>query len=729
MTGPGESIHSLLSTHFGFDSFLPLQEEIVTHVLSGRDGLVLMPTGGGKSLCYQLPALAMDGVTIVVSPLIALMKDQVDGLKANGVPAEFLNSSLTPAEAGRVRAQAVRGALKVLYIAPERLATPGFAAFLRALNVSLLAIDEAHCISEWGHDFRPDYRNLKALRDAKPGVPMVALTATATPRVRDDIVSQLELRESRTFLASFNRPNLIYRVEPKDKAFDRLLGLLRGHQGESAIVYCFSRRETEQIAGDLRANQINALPYHAGLDDAVRRETQERFIRDEVQVIAATIAFGMGIDKPDVRLIVHYAFPKTIEGYYQETGRAGRDGLPSECVLFYSYGDKFRHDYFIEEMEQAYEREKATAKLDQIIHFCQSADCRRRSVLRYFGEQWSEENCGACDVCMAEDDQIDATVITQKILSAVIRTGERFGAGHVIDVLRGSRSSKVTERGHDRLSVHGIAREHSAGELRHFIAQLTARDLLALRTGDYPTYEVTEAGKDFLRDRNELTLARPRTPQSAPAAGQQGDLDYDHDLFQKLRELRKRTADTKGVPPYQVFGDRTLHQMAYYYPQSRDAFSRISGVGQAKLEEYGESFLRVIRDYAVLNQLHERPIPQSARRERRSARALSQTYTQTRDLLREGLSIEDVAIRRGLAENTVIGHMERLLEAGERFDISEWLPPHERRLSIEAAFRQAGAELLGPVHERLGGDYSYDEIRLVRLHLAQQQRDGPPAST
>ena len=729
MKGPGESIHSLLSTHFGFDSFLPMQEEIVTHVLGGGDGLVLMPTGGGKSLCYQLPALALEGVTIVVSPLIALMKDQVDGLKANGVQAEFLNSSLTPAEAGRVRAQAVRGEIKVLYIAPERLATPGFGGLLRALKVSLLAIDEAHCISEWGHDFRPDYRNLKALRNGKPGIPMLALTATATPRVRDDIVSQLELREPRTFLASFNRPNLVYRVEPKAKAIDRLLDLLRSHSGESTIVYCFSRRETEQVAGDLRANQINALPYHAGLDDAVRRETQERFIRDEVQVIAATIAFGMGIDKPDVRLIVHYAFPKTIEGYYQETGRAGRDGLPSECVLFYSYGDKYNHDFFINRIEDASERETAELKLRQVIDFCQSADCRRRSVLRYFGEQWSEENCGSCDVCLAEDDQMDATVITQKVLSAVIRTGERFGAGHVIDVLRGSRSSKVTERRHDQLSVHGIARDHSLGELRHLISQLTARGLLALGPSDYPTYQVTQSGREFLRGRETLTLARPRTQQSAPSAGQQGDLDYDHALFQKLRELRKRIADKKGVPPYVVFGDRPLQQMAYYYPQGRDSFSRISGVGEAKLKEYGKDFLRVIGDYAALHQLHERPIPQSARRERRSARALSQTYIQTRDLLRQGLSFEEVAKQRSLATVTIIGHMERLAEAGEAFDISEWLPPPERRLSIEAAFRQLGSELLAPVHDHLGGDYSYDEIRLVRLHLAQQQRDGPPAST
>ena len=618
-----ERLHSLLKTHFGFDAFLPMQEEIVAHVLSGGDAVALMPTGAGKSLCYQIPALALDGVTLVISPLIALMKDQVDGLRANGVPAEFLNSSLTSAEAARVRSRVTGGAVKVLYIAPERLATPGFDKFLQTLDISLFAIDEAHCISEWGHDFRPDYRNLKTLRQGRPGVPLLALTATATPRVREDIAAQLELRKPRTFLASLNRPNLIYRIEPKANAFDRLLELVRDHSGESAIVYCFARRETERIAGDLRANGIKAQAYHAGLGDAVRAETQERFIRDEVQVIAATIAFGMGIDKPDVRLVVHYAFPKTIEGYYQETGRAGRDGLPSECVLFYSYRDKRNHDFFINQIEDPSERKEAQAKLRQVIDFCQSADCRRGSVLRYFGEPSSEENCGACDVCLTEDDQVDATVIAQKILSAVIRTGERFGAGYVIHVLRGSRSSTVSERGHDTLSVYGIARDHSTGELRHFITQLAARGLLDLGPSDYPTYRVSEAGRAFLRNREGLALARPRTPQSVRTDRPGDDREYDAALFEKLRVLRKSIADAKRVPPYIVFGDRPLLQMARYYPQSRDSFSRISGVGNAKLEEYGEDFLKVIREHTANGQLRERPIPHTTRQERRISRAAS----------------------------------------------------------------------------------------------------------
>ena len=714
-----DELHRLLKTHFGFESFLPMQQEIVSHLLSGQDGLVLMPTGGGKSLCYQLPALALDGVTLVVSPLIALMKDQVDSLKANGVAAEFLNSSLTAAEASAVRSQAVRGSLKLLYIAPERLAAPGFDDFLRAVKISLIAIDEAHCISEWGHDFRPDYRNLKSLRDGRPDVPIFAFTATAAPRVREDIISQLELNEPRTFLASFNRPNLVYRIEPKHKAFDHVLELVRDHRGESAIIYCFSRRETERIAGKLRANGVSALAYHAGLDDAVRSETQERFIRDEIQVIVATIAFGMGIDKPDVRLIVHYSIPKTLEAYYQETGRAGRDGLPSECVLFYSYGDKGKHDFFIEQIEDASQRQKAALKLRQVIDFCQSTACRRRSVLRYFGEQWSDESCGACDVCLQHGDQVDATVIAQKILSAVIRTGECFGARYVIDVLRGSRSSKVVERGHDTLSVYGIARDHSLGELRHFITQLAGRDLLALGPSDYPTYRVTQAGRAFLRDGESLMLARPKIPKSVRTDSPTEVPDYDLALFQKLRELRKSIAAAKAVPPYIVFGDRTLQQMAHSYPQDRDSFSRISGVGKAKLDEYSEAFLRVIREHAEPRQVQEHTIAQAPKREEAGAQALPQTCLQTMNLLRQRLSIEEVARRRGLAKPTVIGHIERCLEAGEQLDISPWLPSSERRLRIEAAFRETESMLLGKTRERLGEGYSYEELRLVRLSQAQ----------
>ncbi len=404
---------TILKTRFGYDHFRPLQEEIIANVLSRRDTLVLMPTGGGKSLCYQLPALCLDGVTLVVSPLIALMKDQVDALKANGIETAFINSSLTSAEIARVQTQAGKGQIRILYLAPERLAHSGFRNFLHTLNISLIAIDEAHCISEWGHEFRPDYRNLKILRRDFPAVPVIALTATATERVREDIIGQLSLQQGRTFISSFNRANLTYLVQPKQSAFTRLLALLQRHENEPAIIYCFSRKDTEDLAADLNAQGLKALPYHAGLDNSVRRETQEKFIRDQVPIVVATIAFGMGIDKPDIRLVVHYDLPKSLEGYYQETGRAGRDGLPSECVLFYSFGDRMKQDYFINQMEDDAERENARQKLAHMIEFCELQTCRRAFVLGYFGEQWEEENCGNCDVCLAPKEEFDATEISQ----------------------------------------------------------------------------------------------------------------------------------------------------------------------------------------------------------------------------------------------------------------------------------------------------------------------------
>ena len=406
---------TLLKSHFGYDHFLPLQEKIITNVLARKDSLALMPTGGGKSLCYQLPALCFDGLTLVVSPLIALMKDQVDGLKANGIAAEFINSTLSPAEIARVQAQAKKGQLKILYLAPERLTLSGFRDFVRTLDVNLIAIDEAHCISEWGHDFRPDYRDLKALRRDFPAIPVIALTATATEKVREDIIVQLGLQRGQTFLSSFNRANLTYLVQPKRTAFSELLELLRRHKNEPAIIYCFSRKDTEGLAADLSANGLKALPYHAGLDNDLRKRTQEKFFRDEVPIIVATIAFGMGIDKPDIRLVVHYDLPKSLEGHYQETGRAGRDGLLSECVLFYSYGDKIKQDHFIDQIEDDVEQQNARQKLAQVVEFCELQTCRRKYLLEYFGEKWEEENCSGCDVCLTPKEEFDATEIAQKI--------------------------------------------------------------------------------------------------------------------------------------------------------------------------------------------------------------------------------------------------------------------------------------------------------------------------
>jgi ATP-dependent DNA helicase RecQ len=709
----------LLKSYFGYDHFRPLQEEIITEVLAGKDTLVLMPTGSGKSLCYQLPALCFDGLTLVVSPLIALMKDQVDALKANGIPAEFINSTLSPAEIARVRTQAKGGQLKILYLAPERLALAGFRGFLGTLNVSLIAIDEAHCISEWGHDFRPDYRNLKILRHDFPAVPVIALTATATEKVREDILGQLELRRAQTFLSSLNRANLTYRVQAKKDAFSALLGLLQKHKDEPAIVYCFSRKDTEGLAADLSAQGLKALPYHAGLDNAMRQENQEKFIRDEVPIIAATIAFGMGIDKPDIRLIVHYDLPKSLEGYYQETGRAGRDGLPSDCVLFYSYGDKIKQDFFIDRIEDTVERENARQKLAQVIKFADLQTCRRRFLLEYFGEKCPENNCGGCDVCLTPKEEYDATEIAQKVLSAVVRTGERFGVNHVIEVLRGAATKRVQQLGHDRLTVYAIAHDVAEEELKQIISLLVAKGLLAKNEGRYPTLSVTQSGSAFLKHREKLFLAKPKLKAEVASARSAGDLEYDQELFEQLRRLRKSLADARGVPPYVIFGDATLQQMAFYLPQRRESLSSISGVGAEKLAQFSDEFLPAIRRHALERGLTERSIPPRRQTRNRAALRAGSTYDETKRLLLQKLPISEIAARRGLAESTIISHLERLAAAGERLDIDHLMPSPERMVKIKIAIQHSGSEYLAPMRELLGADFSYEETRLVRLYLRQ----------
>ena len=592
----------ILKERFEHDGFLPLQEEIIMNVLAGSDSLVLMPTGSGKSMCYQLPALLLDGLTLVVSPLIALMKDQVDALKSKGIRAAFINSTMTYTDVRHVQMEAYHGRLDILYVAPERLVLPRFRNFLHALKLSLIAIDEAHCISEWGHDFRPDYRNLQALRDDFPDVPVIALTATATEKVRQDIVDQLRMPDAARFVASFNRPNLTYHVKPKRQSFDTLLDLLRRQRDGSAIVYRFSRQDTEDLASKLSSHGFKALPYHAGLDDDVRQETQERFIHDDVPIIVATIAFGMGVDKPNIRLVVHYDLPKAIEGYYQETGRAGRDGLPSGCVLFYSHSDKVKQEFFIRQIEDDSERDSAKAKLAKMVEYGSVKSCRREFLLEYFGEKRREENCGACDVCLAEAGQqgpestFDGTEVAQKVLSAVIRTGERFGANHIVEVLRGSRAKRVLDLRHDELSVHGVARELLTDELKDIVDQLIDKGLIERSTGDYPTLFVTPQGRAFLKNRETVTLVRR---VSSPSRQDDPVTAGDPKLFEKLRVLRKKLADELNAPAFVVFSDAALRQMASSMPRSHDSLRKIQGVGEAKLRQFGDQFISVIADHVA----------------------------------------------------------------------------------------------------------------------------------
>jgi len=719
-----EPLLKLLKSYFGFDRFLPLQEEIIHRVVAGGDTLVLMPTGGGKSLCYQLPALCFSGLTLVVSPLIALMKDQVDALNANGIAASFINSTLSSGEIARVQEQARAGGLKLLYAAPERLALPEFRNFLRGIELSLIVVDEAHCISEWGHDFRPDYRNLKALRREFPAAPVIALTATATEKVREDIVAQLDLQDAERFISSFNRPNLTYTVEPKGNSWHSLLRLLGRHKNESSIIYCFSRKDAESMAETLVAHGFKALPYHAGLEPVIRQETQEKFIRDQVPIIVATIAFGMGINKPDIRLVVHHDLPKTLEGYYQETGRAGRDGLPSECVLFFSYSDKIKQDYFIDQIVDDAQRETARQKLTQILSFAEVQSCRRKFLLEYFGERWDQASCRGCDVCLTPREEFDATEISQKILSGVIRTGERFGASHVVDVLRGADTKRVGALGHDKLPVYGIARDFSVDELKQLVRSLTQRGLLEINGTDRPTLSVTPAGRSFLKHREELSLTRPTVTSVTAPAHHASNLAYDQELFDKLRALRKRIADERAVPPYVIFHDTVLREMAGRLPKDCESFARITGVGSAKLEQFSGPFLEVIAEYAGPDRSTTEEDGKSPKDTRGPRKRTGPTLDETKGLASQKLTISQMAFHRGLAERTIISHLEQLVMGGESIDLDYLMPPPQRLATIQSGFQETGDLFLAPVRELLGEEFSYQELRLARLGMQQRRLIG-----
>ena len=644
----------------------------------------------------------------------------MDNLRANGVPAAYLNSTLTATQAAKVQGLAKSGDFKILYLGPERLALPGFREFLLTLEVSLFAIDEAHCISEWGHDFRPDYRTLKSLRRDFPNVPLIALTATATDQVQSDIIAQLGLNEPGVFLSGLNRSNLTYNVRPKKRAFGALLDLLESHKNESAIIYCFSRKDTESLAEDLTGCGMQALPYHAGLSRETRRANQENFIHDRVPIIVATIAFGMGIDKPDIRLVVHYDLPKSLEGYYQETGRAGRDGLPSECVLFYSFGDKIKHDFFIDQIEQSEERENEQLKLSQMVEYCELTTCRRQRLLAYFGESPWETDCGGCDICLTPREQYDATEIAQKILSAVIRTGERFGGRHVAQVLRGAATKRVIQYGHQELTVFGIARESTDEELKQITNSLVSQDLLSKSEGSYPTLSLTLLGKDFLKNRLTLMLDRPKSVGEKAATFDAEVLAPNLELLEMLRGLRRNIAEQRGVPAYVIFGDASMLQMASYLPQSNESFSRISGVGRVKLEELSGPFLEVIREFAEANGLQETSITVRRTRNGRTTDSANSTLNQTKELVGLKLSIDEIARRRVLASSTIGSQIERLVQTGEALDLEHLMPPPERMEKIKSAFLRTEDTRLAPVKELLVDSYSYDEIRMARIGLQQK---------
>jgi ATP-dependent DNA helicase RecQ len=595
-----------LKTAFGYNAFRPLQREIIGASLAGRDVFALLPTGGGKSLCFQLPALQRPGLTVVVSPLIALMKDQVDQLQAAGVAATFLNSTLDADEA-RSRLRGLhRGEFRLLYVAPERLMLDNWKDNLANWNIAALAIDEAHCVSEWGHDFRPEYRQLARLRDLLPGIPVMALTATATERVRADIIRHLRLREPEVFVASFNRPNLTYRVLAKDQPLKQIIDFVRRREDESGIIYCASRAATERVAEGLAGRGFSARAYHAGLDAGERSRNQERFLRDETKIICATIAFGMGINKPNVRWVIHHDLPKNIEGYYQETGRAGRDGLPADCLLLFSGGDAAKQTHFIEEISDDHEKQVARAQLRRILHYAESAGCRRRELLEYFGEDFPADGCAACDNCLEPRETYDGTIVAQKFLSCIyrIRQTGRFGVGlnHLVEVLTGADTEKIQRWGHHQLSTYGIGQELARPAWAAVGRELMRLGYVAQAEGEYPVLELTAAGLDVLRTRATVTLTKPLAlPKAKRVTRREGEIECDEILFARLRELRKKIADERGVPAYIIFGDTTLRELARAYPTRVGQLEGITGIGEKKRAEFGETFTTAIAEFLATN--------------------------------------------------------------------------------------------------------------------------------
>jgi ATP-dependent DNA helicase RecQ len=719
----------VLRKTFGYSAFRGRQEEVIRHVLAGGSALVLMPTGGGKSLCYQVPALCLDGLTLVISPLIALMQDQVDALRQWGVRAAFYNSSLSPAEKHDVRTRALAGDLDLLYVAPETLNTEFFQGFVGRLPISLLAVDEAHCVSQWGHDFRPDYLEIAKLRKQLPGTPLLALTATADPLTRREIQKNLGLEGAPVFVSSFDRPNLRYEIVLKEGGRGQLLNFIRTrHLGEAGIVYCLSRKKAEDMADYLRANGVPALPYHAGLDAAVRREHQARFLREDGLVICATIAFGMGIDKPDVRFVAHFDLPKSIESYYQETGRAGRDGQPSSAWMAYSLGDVVGLRQLIEQGEGSAEFKRLSQqKLSQLVGFCESVRCRRQGLLAYFGED-HPGSCGNCDNCLNPVPTWDATTVARKALSAVARTGGRFGAGHLIDVLLGRSTEKTARHGHESLSVWGVGRELTQRQWASVYRQLVAGGWCAVDAEAYGALKLNERSWKVLKEGETVRLREDPRPSAAPAEAKGGRWklldgpwgEAETRGFEVLRALRRKLAEAQGLPPYVVFHDATLKAMVQKKPRSLAELARVPGVGQAKLEKYGGEFLAAILNVfgleaedAVPSGRGADPGAGGAGEDEAWIDTKKDSAVVTLEHFRRGWDPVAIARRRGLSEATVWEHCVQLVESGKlRWD--EVLPlTSSERDALLACLAEHGGRLK-PVFEAFGGRYSYGALKVVR---------------
>ena len=722
------TLQSYLKKIFGFSTFKGNQEPVMKSIISGHDTFVIMPTGGGKSLCYQLPAIAGDGTAIIISPLIALMKNQVDHIRSfqgdDGV-AHFLNSSLSRKEIKKVKEDLLVGKTKIVYLAPETLTKPEMLDFLQKVNISFVAVDEAHCISEWGHDFRPEYRRIRTIVQAIGRIPIMALTASATPKVQEDITKNLEIEEANVFKSSFNRPNLYYEVRPKynqEQTLKEILTFLQGHKGKSGIIYCLSRKKTETVAESLRVNGIKALAYHAGMDSATRGKHQDQFLMEDVDVIVATIAFGMGIDKPDVRFIIHYDVPKSIESYYQETGRAGRDGNPATCLLFYNYNDLTKLEKFLKDKPFT-EREVGSQLLQEMGAFCESSTCRRKGLMHYFGEDFEVENCEkTCDNCRYPKETFDAQKEVKLALKTLIELNSKFTIEYLIDLLIGNKNQKNVSYGHDKLPTFGKGQDRDFNFWKSVIRQAMLADFIKKDIESYGTLKIGQKGLEFIKASYPFYIALDQDYsqlKAPPEESYQNAASYDELLYNMLKELRKKVASEKGLPPYIIFQEPSLEEMAIKYPVNFDELAKISGIGNNKAQKFGGPFLELINKYVEENNI-ERPDDFVMK----SVVNKSKTKVHIIRSIDRKMSLEDIARANSISMEDLIEEIEHIVYSGTKVDISYYLDTivdPEYQEEIFEHFKESETDSVDVAVEELGSNlYSYEEIRLVRIRFISE---------
>lgn len=713
-----------LKKYFGYGKFRGNQEAVIQNLLNGNDTFVIMPTGAGKSLCYQLPAIIQDGVAIVISPLIALMKNQVDQLNSFGINARFLNSTLSKSEINRVRKETLDGTLKLLYVAPESLTKQENINFLKEAHVSFVAIDEVHCISEWGHDFRPEYRRIRSIIDMIGELPVIALTATATPKVQLDIKKNLRMDDSTVYKSSFNRENLYYEIRPKKAAKKELIRFIKSNSGKSGIIYCLSRKKVEQIAEFLQVNDINALPYHAGLDAPVRIRNQDAFLNENVDVIVATIAFGMGIDKPDVRFVIHYDVPKSLEGYYQETGRAGRDGLEGKCVLFYSYKDILKLEKFNKD-KTVTERDNARHLLEEIAAYSESSVCRRKQLLHYFGEHFDNQSCNQmCDSCKHPKEKWDAKEEVLMVLQAMQQTEERFDVQHISNILNGSKNQYVLSYNHDKLNVYGKGSSRSVEEWTAIIRQILILEYLKKDIENYGVLKITPEGYDFLKNPVDVELIKD-TDFGILSDDEDEDLNehhvdksYDKILFESLKVLRKEVADQKGLPPYVIFQDPSLQEMATTYPTTNDELIHVHGVGSGKAAKFGRPFINHIKEYVEANDITTQAdmfVKQQVNKSKEKIFIIQN--------IDKKIELEEIAESQGRAINHIIEEIEHICLSGTKLNLDYYIDTfldEDRQDDIYDYFMNAENDDIELAMEELGEDYTEEEVRLMRVKFLSE---------